>query len=357
PKFNRLGDTLTFTASGTDSLGTPIPSPQVSWVSRIPARLSIDSVTGLATAHDTGDVRVVATHDNASDSTLAQVRPPVLVADQTLFFADSLRLGSNQADTTYRRIRDSGTVTLGVAVHASGLAEGLYGDTVVLSSVGAKNSPERIRVSMHVVCPTALVAADTSVAGTFAPGDCRSPQRARSFADLYRFTGNAGDTINVFLTTGAQTDLDTYLYLLNASGAVLASNDDCPGLGRNSCLTQFPLPAGGQYRIEATTFDSAQFAYTVTLTHPVAPSAGTPLAQRTTGGAAILPHDSVNNTTVVLAATGHDNNVHDTLRLQVEVRPVSTAFTGTPTDTGGVAPNATLGVPLSVTVPNLQTRW
>ncbi|PYO35009.1 MAG: hypothetical protein DMD74_08875 [Gemmatimonadetes bacterium] len=69
PKFNRLGDTLTFTASGTDSLGSTIANPQVSWISRAPARLTIDAVTGLARALDTGNVIfVVATHDNAADS-------------------------------------------------------------------------------------------------------------------------------------------------------------------------------------------------------------------------------------------------------------------------------------------------
>src|SRR5439155_489847 len=91
PKFNRLGDTLTFTASGTDSLGSTIANPQVSWISRAPARLTIDAVTGLARAVDTGNVIfVVATHDNAADSATAQVSPPVLVADTTFFFADSL---------------------------------------------------------------------------------------------------------------------------------------------------------------------------------------------------------------------------------------------------------------------------
>ncbi len=391
PKFNHLGDTLTFTASGTDSLSNTITNPQVTWISRTPARLTINPTTGLATAVDTGDVWVVATHDNAVDSSLAQVRPPVLVADQTLFFADSLLLGTSQADTAYRHVSNVGTFTLGVkariahsaswlaitpdtlnlaataldsirlVARATGLVEGLYTDTVALTSVGAKNSPERIPVVVRVVCPTAAVAPDTSLAGSFAPGDCRSPQRPRSFADLYRFTGSLGDTVNIFLTTGAQTDLDTYLYLLNAAGDTIRSNDDCPGLGRNSCITQFRLPAAGQYRIEATTFDSAQFAYAVTLTHPVAPTGATALAQRTTSGAAIPPHDSTNNTTVVLAATGHDGNGRDSLRIQVEVRPVATSFTGTPTDTGSAVPNATPGVPLSVTVANLQTdtwyRW
>ena len=382
PKFNHLGDTLTFSASGQDSVGNTVTNPQVIWTSRTPSRLTINATTGLATAIDTGDVWVVATHDNAKDSTLAQVRPPVLIVDQTRFFADSLRLGTSEADTTYRHISNAGTFTLGAKARiahsaawlaitpdtlnlaatvldsirliasATGLGEGLYTDTVVVTSVGAKNSPARIPVSLRVVCPTAAVAADTSISGSFAPGDCRSPQRPRSFADLYQFNGNVGDTVNIFLTTGAQTDLDTYLYLLNASGAVIASNDDCPGLGRNSCITQFPLPGGGPYKIEATTFDSAQFGYTVSLTHPVAPTAATALAQRTTAGATIAAHDSVNNTTVVLAATGNDANGRDSLRLQVEIRPVATAFTG-PTDTGAFVLNATGGVPLSVTVPNL----
>src|SRR5439155_15009093 len=170
----------------------------------------------------------------------------------------------------------------------------------------------------------------------------------------YQFTGNFGDTVNIFLTTGAQTDLDTYVYLLDAGGGILASNDDCPGLGRNSCITQFRLSATGQYRIEATTFDSTQFAYTVSLTHPVAPTAATALAQRTTGGVAIPAHDSVNNTTVVLAATGHDLNGHDSLRIEVEVRPIATPLNGLPTDTGAFVANASGGVSLNVSAPNLQ---
>src|SRR5712691_2194359 len=230
---------------------------------------------------------------------------------------------------------------------ATGLVEGLYSDTVVLTSVGAKNSPERIRVSLRVVCPTVAVAADTSVAGTFAPGDCRSPQRSRSFADLYQFNGAVGDTVNIFLTTGAQTDLDTYLYLLNASGAVIASNDDCPGLGRNSCITQLPLPATGQYKIEATTFDSAQFAYTVTLTRPIPPNAPTALAQTRPDATTIPPGGTTDNTSVVLHATGVDSNPHDSLRLEVEVRPVATPFTNTATTVGALVPNSGSGVTLS----------
>ena len=65
-----------------------------------------------------------------------------------------------------------------------------------------------------------------------------------------------------------------------AAGDTVRSNDDCPGLGRNSCITQFRLPAAGQYRIEATTFDSAQFGYMVTLTHPVATIRAKPVLAR-----------------------------------------------------------------------------
>jgi len=51
-------------------------------------------------------VWVVATHDNVRDSTLVQVRPPILVADTTFFFADSQRLGST--DKTLRWFERSG---------------------------------------------------------------------------------------------------------------------------------------------------------------------------------------------------------------------------------------------------------
>src|SRR5207245_2623051 len=56
---------------------------------------------------------------------------------------------------------------------------------------------------------------------------------------------------------------------------------------------------------------------------------------------------------MLLRATGHDANSGDTLRLQVEVEPLATAFLNSPTSAGSPVPNAIGGVPLSATVTNL----
>jgi len=64
---------------------------------------------------------------------------------------------------------------------SDGARRGMYSDTVVLTSSGAKNSPERIRVSLHVVCPTTAVLPDTSVAGHLPPATAaRRSARAAS---------------------------------------------------------------------------------------------------------------------------------------------------------------------------------
>ncbi len=386
PKFSRLGDTLRFTAAAQDTNGTPIANPRVRWTSSVPGRVSIDSVTGLATARDSGTSLVRAEQSGISDTTTAQVLPPVLTADVTLF-SDSALHGTSDTRSTTRAVSNPGTVGTGVKANlargatwlgvtpdtfdlppaggasilltasAAGLAEGVHVDTVILTAAGAVGSPRRIPVVFRVICPVAAIAPDTVVAEALAASDCRSPRRpgGQSFADLYAFTGGSGDTIRVTLTTGAQTDLDTYLYLLDSTGAVVAFNDDCPGAGRNSCLTGVPLPGPGRYTVEATSFGPAvSFAYTLTLTRPVAPGAASGLGQFRPGGPAIPAGGTTSNTTTEFRATGSDANARDTLRLQVEVRPFGTAFTGVPTATGASVPNAGGGVLLTVSVSQLS---
>lgn len=383
PKFSRLGDTLRFTAAAQDTNGTPIANPRVRWTSGVPGRVSIDSVTGLATARDSGTSLVRAEQSGISDTTTAQVLPPVLTADITLF-SDSALHGTSDTRSTTRAVSNSGTVGTGVraslargatwlsvtpdtfdlppaggasillTASAAELAEGVHVDTVILTAAGAVGSPRRIPVVFRVICPVAAIAPDTVVAAALAASDCRSPRRpgSQSFADLYAFTGGSGDTISAALTT---TDLDTYLYLLDSTGAVVAFNDDCPGAGRNSCLTGVPLPAPGRYTVEATSFGPAMaFSYTLTLTRPVAPGAASGLGQFRPGGPAIPADGTTSNTTTEFRATGSDANARDTLRLQVEVRPLGTAFTGVPTATGPSVPNAGGGVLLTVSVPQLS---
>ncbi len=77
----------------------------------------------------------------------------------------------------------------------------------------------------------------------------------------YEFEGQAGQAINIVLQrqNPAET-LDTYLYLFDASGNQLASNDDAVGgvLATDSAILGFRLPESGMYTIVATRFQEAQ---------------------------------------------------------------------------------------------------
>jgi hypothetical protein len=103
------------------------------------------------------------------------------------------------------------------------------------------------------------------------PSDCASSHRSPSRADQYSFTGAAGDQIRIAMTSTVLGALDTYLYLVGPSGAIVAENDDIVLGDETDSLIPlngfFTLPAAGVYVIEATSFDTNESGtYTLTLT-------------------------------------------------------------------------------------------
>src|SRR4029077_2665947 len=171
-------------------------------------------------------------------------------------------------------------------------------------------------------------------------------------ARLYTFTAAAGDSISIAM---ASTALDAYLMLDSSmSDAVppLATNDSCSG-GTDACLRYQRLPAAGTYRIEATSAGAGETGgFTLSGTRPPAPAAPpTPPRPRAPAAAqslAQLRGDSLtavpiggttDQGTVVLRGLVSDPDAGDSLRLQVELQPVGTTFTGTPTATGSRAAN------------------
>jgi hypothetical protein len=377
PTLARVGDTLRFSAVGRDANDSIIANLRVTWSSSAPTRISIDPVSGLATAHDVGTAVIRGRHaSGAQDTTTATVAPPVLETESAIF-SDSAVRGSTTPVLTTRLVRDSGTVPLGAKVrlarssswlsvtpdtvdllageskslqltaNPTGLADGLYSDTVVLEASGAAGSPDRIPVAFLIYCPVTPITPDTVVAGSLASGDCLARHRPSGNADFYGFAGNAGDTVTATLSVGGGASADPFLFLLGPAGGVLISNDDCVPSTRNSCVTGFVLPATGGYTLEATTFSPATGGYTLTLSRLATPAAPTALAQLKPNGAVIPSGETNDFTSAVFRATGQDANPFDTLRLQVEVRPVSVVFTA-PTDSGAATPNQSGGVTLSV---------
>ena len=122
-------------------------------------------------------------------------------------------------------------------------------------------------------CIVSPITTGQIINGTLAPGDCESPLRikdgTRPLADRYSFDGVAGQPIVIALNSA---DVDTYLYLLDANGSIIAQNDDAaagassrvPGTG-----AFLILPSTGKFTIEVTSFGGgAQGNYALNLGVP-----------------------------------------------------------------------------------------
>jgi subtilisin len=142
----------------------------------------------------------------------------------------------------------------------TGTAPGTYRILVRADSTGAvveASESNNVRATGTItIAPrcTAPIAIGAVVSGTLTATDCLSViDGAGFYADVYSFSGVAGQQISVLARS---TQIDTYLRLLDGSGAVIAFNDDGAG-GTDSRLPPtgvFTLPAGGTYRVEITAF-------------------------------------------------------------------------------------------------------
>jgi hypothetical protein len=104
-----------------------------------------------------------------------------------------------------------------------------------------------------------LACPSSSTSGEITTDDCRLDDG--SYLDLIQFQGTAGQTVTIDMTA---TAFDTYLYLLDSTPAVVASNDDFGGT-TNSRIT-FTLTTSGTWTIGATSLLANQLGtYTLTI--------------------------------------------------------------------------------------------
>ncbi len=73
-------------------------------------------------------------------------------------------------------------------------------------------------------------------------------------ADVYSFDGRKGESISIGLNAVSGGSLDPFLLLLDATGNVIASNDDANANTRNALIANQVLGADGTYTIVATRF-------------------------------------------------------------------------------------------------------
>jgi len=123
--------------------------------------------------------------------------------------------------------------------------------TVVASSEGRTGSTQ-VRVAYAAeVCPfVRTLPLGERADGTLALGDCEYTLDD-SYVDIYEITLPAAGTIQVDMTSG---DVDSYLGLFDAGGALLAEDDNSGG-GRNARIER-QVPAG-TYRVWANTLSGS----------------------------------------------------------------------------------------------------
>ncbi len=253
------------------------------------------------------------------------------VGEGALSWSAGSMLGSGWLSITPRN--GATPAWLRVQLDPAGLTPGAYHDTVVVSAGNAAHSPAAVPVDFVVhSCVAAAIAPDALLTDSLTRQSCGAPHRAGSFAQLYSFAGRAGDSISVLMAAPA---LDGYVVLDSSTAGTappLAQNDRC-GTSGDACLRYQLLRVGGTYTIEATSAAAGTTgAYTLSVTRPRAPAAPASVAQLRSDSATGLPVGTVTDeATVVVRGVVTDPDIADTLRLQVEVQPVGTAFTDLPT--------------------------
>lgn len=142
-----------------------------------------------------------------------------------------------------------------------------------------------------------LVTSVLAGAGFLGPGDEQLP--GGEFFDRITFNGITGDELLLELSS---TEFDAYLIVVDASGNVIASQDDGEGVGLNVRLP-VTLPATGQYTIVITSaLPGESGAYSLTLSsarHQSAGSSSTVTAPATQAQSTpVAGHRSVSGTVV-----------------------------------------------------------
>lgn len=151
----------------------------------------------------------------------------------------------------------NGTVNYTVAANPGGNRVGnitIGTHIFVISQLGTDPCEAVTPITFGQTVNAALSSADCTVNG--------------KFRDRYSFNGIAGQQIVVAQNS---TDFDTYLYLLNSNGQVIAENDDIVNGNTNSRIPDsgtFTLPVTGNYIIAASSFNTTSGAYSVSLTTP-----------------------------------------------------------------------------------------
>lgn len=119
-------------------------------------------------------------------------------------------------------------------------------------------------------CTTTTITAGSTVNGNLTDTDCNAPHRSTSKADLYTFTGTAGQRVTIAMEDREiRGFVDPYLILTGPTGNIVNNPglDDDRGGNGNALISDLLLSSSGTYTIEATAYHSTdRGAYALALT-------------------------------------------------------------------------------------------
>jgi hypothetical protein len=153
----------------------------------------------------------------------------------------------------------NGVYRLAVSVFSTSTTPGPYtmqvqgsgGPTMMQPSVQPMGQPMMMGAAIAPPGQMATIAYGQQAQGRLEPGD-RQMQDS-TFADIWMFQGAAGQTVTIDLTSD---QFDSYLQLLDASGARLSEDDDSGG--NLNARISFTLPANAQYQIVVNNYGSSR---------------------------------------------------------------------------------------------------
>jgi hypothetical protein len=143
--------------------------------------------------------------------------------------------------------------------------------------------------------PATPITVGATTNGTLASGD--STLRSGEFYDSYTFQGRRGQAVDIRLTS---TAFDPYVMISGPNNFSVYNDDDAEG-GQNNKNSRLlvTLPADGEYRVQATSYQSGESgAYRLSLgaaTAGAAPAQGTPLVIGQTSRGALASADEAGN--------------------------------------------------------------
>ena len=93
------------------------------------------------------------------------------------------------------------------------------------TATGQPAATDQFTIPGSAGCSVTPLACDTDRSGTLGPGDCISDDDM-TYRDIWTFRGTFGQTVTITMRSAS---FDSYLYLGDPSGNLVASNDNTAG--------------------------------------------------------------------------------------------------------------------------------